>query len=400
MSKVWLVARHHFLQEALKRSFLIVLFSMPLFLVVAIGFGYLAEQLIDDTATLGYVDEAGFLVKTSFEDADDEVVLLAFDSRDAARSALESEQIDAYFVIPADYRETSDALLFITETLPNKAMHHFEKVVRLNVLSGQDPAIVERMLSGADVTVRATGSNREFPSGGPDAGQILPLIVALTFAFLVLTTAGYMMQVVVVEKENRTMEIIVSSISPARMMTGKILGIVGVAIIQIAVWSIFFLIAVWIGVHILNLAWLREIRVVWANLIPIILIALPTYLFIVALMTSIGSTLTESQDAEQLGPLMFLILLLPVYLFLPISSNPNGLLALLLSFFPGTAVVTMAIRNIFIEVPTWQILAALAIAILSAVGAIWLAGKAFRMSMLRYGQRLKLVEIFGHNKTI
>jgi ABC-2 type transport system permease protein len=196
------------------------------------------------------------------------------------------------------------------------------------------------------------------------------------------------------------MEIIVSSISPARMMTGKILGIVGVAIIQIAVWSIFFLIAVWIGVHILNLAWLREIRVVWANLIPIILIALPTYLFIVALMTSIGSTLTESQDAEQLGPLMFLILLLPVYLFLPISSNPNGLLALLLSFFPGTSVVTMAIRNIFIEVPTWQILATLAIAILSAVGAIWLAGKAFRMSMLRYGQRLKLVEIFGHKKTI
>lgn len=399
MSKVWLVARHHFLQEVSKRSFLIVLFSMPLFLVVVIGFGYLAEQLIDDTATLGYVDEAGFLVKTSFEDADDEVVLLAFDSRDAARSALESEQIDAYVVIPADYRETSEAQLFITETPPNKAMRHFEKVVRLNLLSGQDPVMVERMLSGADVTVRATGSNREFPSGGPDAGQILPLIVALTFAFLVLTTAGYMMQVVVVEKENRTMEIVVSSISPARMMTGKILGIVGVAIIQIAVWSLFFLIAIWFGVHILNLAWLREIRVVWANLIPIIIIALPTYLFIVALMTSIGSTLTESQDAEQLGPLMFLILLLPVYLFLPISSNPNGPLALLLSFFPGTSIVTIAIRNVFIEVPTWQILTALAIAILSAIGAIWLAGKAFRMSMLRYGQRLKLVEIFGRKGT-
>jgi ABC-2 type transport system permease protein len=140
--------------------------------------------------------------------------------------------------------------------------------------------------------------------------------------------------------------------------------------------------------------------VVWATLIPIILVAFPTYLFIVALMASIGSTLTESQDAEQLGPLMFLILLLPVYLFLPISSNPNGLLALLLSFFPGTSVVTMAIRNIFIEVPTWQILAALAIAIMSAVGAIWLAGKAFRMSMLRYGQRLKLVEIFSRKETI
>ena len=54
MSKVWFIARHHFLQEASKKSFLIVLFSMPLFLTLIIGFGYLAEQLIDDTITLGF----------------------------------------------------------------------------------------------------------------------------------------------------------------------------------------------------------------------------------------------------------------------------------------------------------------------------------------------------------
>lgn len=400
MSKVWLVARHHFLQEASKRSFLLILFSLPLFLVVSIGFGYLAGQLIDDTTTLGYVDEAGFLVQTTYEEADDEVTLLAFDSQDAAEMAFESEEIEAYVLIPADFRESSEAQLFINETPPNKALRHFEQLVRLNILSGQDPTIVERMLSGADVTVRATGSNREFPSGGPNVGQILPVLLALTFAFLVLTTAGYMMHVVVDEKENRTMEIIVSSISPGKMMAGKILGILSIAFVQFAVWSLFFGVAIWFGIHILNLDWLREIRIVWADLVPIILIAIPTYLFIVALMTSIGSSLTESQDAEQLGPLLFLIFLLPLYLFLPISSDPEGPLALILSFFPGTSVVTLAIRNVFIEVPGWQFLTALAIAILFAVSAVWLAGKAFRLNMLRYGQRLKIWELLSRKGSI
>lgn len=397
MSRIWLVARHHLLQEASKKSFLLVLFSLPLFLVVAIGFGYLAEQLIGDTATLGYVDEAGFLDQTTYEGADDEVTLLAYDSPEAARSALESEQIEAYILIPTDFLETSGAQLFTNETPPAKALRHFEKIVRLNILSGQDPTIVERMLSGADVTVRTTGSDREFPSGGPNVSQLLPVLLALTFAFLVLTTSGYMMHVVVVEKENRTMEIIVSTLSPVRMMAGKILGILGIAFIQFAVWSVFFMVAIWIGIQTLNLDWLREIRIVWADLVPIILIAIPTYSFIVGLMTLIGSTLTESQDAEQLGPLLFLVLLLPLYLILPISSNPNGPMALILSLFPGTSVVTIAIRNVFMEVPTWQILTALAIAILFAVGAVWLAGRAFRLSMLRYGQSLKLAEIFDRH---
>ena len=347
----------------------------------------------------GFVDEADFLVQTTFEGADDDVILLPYDSRDAARSVLEAERIDAYVVIPADYRETSGVELIFIESPPHEAMRHFERVVKLNILSGQDPAVVERMLSGADVNVRATESNREFPSGGPSAGQILPILIAVIFAFLVMTTAGYMMQIVMREKENRTMEIIISSVSPGRMMTGKIIGILGIAFIQIVIWLIFFAVAIWFGINILKIEWLRDIKLVWQDLIPIVLIAVPTYIFMAALMTSIGSSLTDSQEAEQLGPLLFLILLLPVYLILPISSNPNGPLALILSFFPGTSVITIAARSLFIEVPGWQIAVALVITIVFAVTAVWLAGKAFRMSMLRYGQRLKLLEIVGQKRS-
>jgi ABC-type Na+ efflux pump permease subunit len=109
MKKVFLVARHHFSQEVSKRSFLIILFSMPLFLVVVIGLGYLAAQLEDDSVTLGYVDEAGFLNQLSPMDNGDEVTLISFDSRDEAVESLNSDQVDAVYILPAEFSATADA---------------------------------------------------------------------------------------------------------------------------------------------------------------------------------------------------------------------------------------------------------------------------------------------------
>jgi ABC-2 type transport system permease protein len=128
----------------------------------------------------------------------------------------------------------------------------------------------------------------------------------------------------------------------------------------------------------------------------IVLIAVPSYLFIAALMTTVGTTLVEGQEAQQAGPLLFLPLLLPAYLLIPIARNLNGPLSLGLSFFPVTAVTTMAVRSVFMEIPGWQIAVSAAIALGGGLGMVWLAGKAFRISMLSYGRRLKLRDLFAH----
>jgi ABC-type Na+ efflux pump permease subunit len=113
------------------------------------------------------------------------------------------------------------------------------------------------------------------------------------------------------------------------------------------------------------------------------------------LMTTVGTTLVESQEAQQAGPLLFLPLLLPVYLLIPIARNLNGPLSLGLSFFPLTGVMTMAVRSVFMEVPGWQFISAAVIALVSGLGMVWLAGQAFRISMLSYGRRLKLRDLFA-----
>jgi ABC-2 type transport system permease protein len=220
------------------------------------------------------------------------------------------------------------------------------------------------------------------------------LVAAGIFAFSVLTISGYMLAVVVEEKENRTIEIIISSVSPSRMMSGKIIGAIAIAAMQIFVWVLFLLAAIWIGGRLLDYTWLLSIDPAWRDLLLIMLVAFPNYILITALMTAVGSTLVDSQEAQQIGPLAFLILILPIYLLLPIAANPNGPIALFLTFFPPTSVVTLGMRSLIIEIPAWQFLVAALLSAAAAVAAMWLAGRVFRLSLLRYGQRLKLRDLF------
>ena len=395
MSKMWLIAQHQFRQEVSKRSFLLVLFSLPLFLTFTIGMSYLVSRLEEESTTLGYVDQAGLLVETLAEPEEYKVRLVPFEAPEAARAALEAGEIDAYYVLAADYADTHQAELVYFEPPDRHARHYFRNVVRLNLMAGQPPAVVERTLSGANVTVRVTEWNREL-----SAGQfVVPLIAAAIFAFLVLTTSGYMMEVVVAEKENRTIEIVVSSVSPAQMMAGKTIGALGIALMQLAVWLAFLAGAAWLGGGVLEVGWLQDINPNWRDILMIVLVALPSYLCIAALMTLVGSTLVESQEAQQAGALFFLPLFLPLYLLIPITQNLNGPLSLGLSFFPVTSVMTIGIRSMFMAIPVWQIVASATIALASGAVMVWLAGKAFRMSMLRYGQRLQWRDLFARRRS-
>ncbi|HEY3342300.1 MAG TPA: ABC transporter permease, partial [Anaerolineae bacterium] len=73
--------------------------------------------------------------------------------------------------------------------------------------------------------------------------------------------------------------------------------------------------------------------------------------------------------------------------------DPNGTLAVILSLFPLTAPLTLLLRYGMTNVPLWQIIAAILLLALSAAGAMWLAGRIFRIGMLRFGQRVNISEI-------
>jgi ABC-2 type transport system permease protein len=400
MKKMWLVAKHQFIKEASKRSFIFVLLALPLFLLLTVGFGFLFARFENKTATLGYVDHAGIMDRSLPDSGGADFELASFETRDTAVTALDEGQIDGFYIIAEDYRQSHEAELIYYEPPPYQAIRLFEDTIRINLLDDQPEAVVNRILDGAQVTVRATESNREFEGGDPGFSLFLPLIVAAIFGFLVMTTSGYLTEVIVDEKENRTMEIVVTSLSTGRMMAGKILGAVGIAVVQLTTWVIFLVTIIWLGGSILEISWLQSINPGWGDLFKVVIVALPSYLCIAALMTIIGSSLIDNQEANQAAMLSMIFIFLPIYAFVLIASNPNGPIALLLTFIPMTSITTVALRSLFMEVPTWQIGLSASIALATAIVLIWVAGKTFRLSMLRYGQRIKLAELFGRTSRV
>jgi ABC-2 type transport system permease protein len=198
-----------------------------------------------------------------------------------------------------------------------------------------------------------------------------------------------MMEVLATEKENRTMEILITSTSPSRMMFGKILGAIAIATLQLSVWIVFFLGATWIGGSLLEISWLQEITPNWGDLLQMIVVAVPVYLCITALFTTIGATLTEVHEAQQVGPLFLVLLYIPIWVLIPLADNLNGAVPLALSFFPPTALTAFGLRMVFIAVPWWQVAVAATIALLGAAVLAWLGGKTLRLNLLRYGQRFR-----------
>jgi len=399
MSKVWLVAQYHFKQETGKRSFLFLLFMLPLMLMLSLGVGYINSHAQRTSAMLGYVDPDGLLVRTALSPNDHDVQLVEFPTRSSAQTALEAGKISAYFLLAENYAKTHHGELVYFETPAYSVTSYFLDVIRLNLMSSQPPAIVERVLAGPDVTVRVTSAGREIPADEPNAEMFVPLIVALMVIFLTLTTSGYMMEALVTEKENRIIEVIICSISPAQMMIGKIIGALGIALMQIVVWVTFLISAIWIGGSLLEITWLQDIHPYWRDVLAIVVVALPVYIFMSALLTAVGATLVEVQESDQAGPFFFILMFLPVYLALPILQHPDSLLSVGLSLLPVTSVVTIAIRSLFSQVPTWQIVASAVIASAFGVLAVWLASKALRVSLLRYGQRLKWGDLFSHRRS-
>jgi ABC-2 type transport system permease protein len=398
MSKLWRIALYEYQRNVFKRSFLLALLSVPLLMGVNVGVGLLIESLRNDNSPVGYVDHAGLFadpIPVPVTGSGKPVHFTPFQTEEDARAALEAGDVQAYYIVAADYLETKDIGLFYLQEPGRNATRQFYDFIQINLLADYPAAIARRAaLIGDSVTVRSLDGRRQVPGGGPTFGIIMPLLIGFAFLFLLLMSSGYLMQAVVDEKENRTMEILVTSVSPFEFIGGKVLGIVAISLTQLIAWTAVSVLAIAIAGR-LGIGWFQNPSLDWGPLLATIALAIPSYVLASALMTAVGATVTSAQESQSAGALFFVLHLSPMWLAWAIVKTPNATLATTLSFLPFTSLMTVTLRNIFGAVPLWQIAASIAIQTACAVGALWIAGRALRLGMLRYGQRLNVREILS-----
>ena len=391
MLKLGRIATYEYKRNVFKRSFLLTLLSVPLIIALNVGVGLYMESRGNDDAPVGYVDRAGLFadpVPVPVSGSRVPLDFIPFQTQEDARAALESGQIQAFLVVAADYGQTRDTTLFYLEEPGGSTTRQLYDFVQANLLADRPPDIVRRAaLISEGVTVRSLDGRREVPSGGPSFEILMPMLIGFAFIFLLLMNASYLMQAVVEEKENRTMEVLVTSVSPVQLIAGKVLGVVAIGLTQLAAWIVVGVLAVVVA-SVAGIAWFQNASLDGQLLLTTVAVAIPAYVFAAALMTAVGATTISAQESQATGAIFFILHVVPLYLAGLIINTPDAVLPTVFTFLPFTALLTMTLRNIFASVPLWQVAVAVALQVVYAIVALWLASRAFRLGMLQYGQRL------------
>jgi ABC-2 type transport system permease protein len=260
---------------------------------------------------------------------------------------------------------------------------------------GVDPKVYEAARLRVDLEPHEA---KEVESGESGKNVGMNLAISATFFFLIYISifvyGAYIMRGVLEEKNNRIVEVIVSSIRPTTLMLGKILGIGLVGLTQYAVWATLAIAITLPGVAAIAGMGEGLPHIPVATIGAFVLFFVLGYFLYASLYAALSAPFNTEQEAQQfvMIPGMMLILTSTTWFFA--FNQPNGRLATVLSFFPFTAPLMMFMRISVQTPPLWQIATSVALLVATIFLVAWFAGRVYRVGILMYGKKPTLPEIF------
>jgi ABC-2 type transport system permease protein len=260
---------------------------------------------------------------------------------------------------------------------------------------GVDPAVYEAARVRVDLEAHEA---KEIESGESGKNVGMNLAISMVFFFLIYISifvyGAYIMRGVLEEKNNRIVEVIVSSVKPTTLMLGKILGIGLVGLTQYAVWAALAIAIALPGVAAFAGMGEGLPHIPVATVGAFVLFFILGYFLYASLYAALSAPFNTEQEAQQfvMIPGMMLILTSTTWFFA--YNQPNGTLATVLSFFPFTAPLMMFMRISVQTPPLWQIGVSVALLVATIFLVAWFAGRVYRVGILMYGKKPTLPEIF------
>lgn len=396
MKKTIDVARYEYIHHVAKRRFWIALLGMPVGFLLIMALSMLFSYLSFDTEPVGYVDHANLITqpqevpeKVGFMDIF--IKLIPYADEETARADTENGILQGYVVIPAGYQSTYNVTYYSNEQPGSEVLNQINWLIRENMLLQQQIPHLERIEAGSQISLQSLDGSQS--SDGTGWHRIfVPILIGILYFILVMSCGGYLLQSLVEEKQNRTMEIMITSMSPNQLMIGKIIGNLGVGFTQILVWVV--ILAIGLLVFRNRLPFLGDLSLSPGYMAISLALLVLAFIVSAGLISIIGATMSTVEEGQSVNGLMVLPTMLPFYFFQTFLSNPNGIIPRILSYFPLSAPLSLSLRMAFTKIPTWEIISVFAILIISIALVFWLSGKAFRRGLLEYGKKLKLRDLF------
>lgn len=394
--KTLTVFKHEFIKTFLSRSFLIGLFLIPVvsFIVMLIITNVQSRNQSsaspgkpsEKVEIQGFIDQSGFIQTIPVEIKDE---LMQYPDFQSAVAAVERSEISSFYIIPMDYIAGGVVDVYRLDFNPIggiSASGNFTQLLNANLLK-DDPDLLDRIKKPFELTFHYISQK---PRGDSESSLafFVPYAVTILFYIFVLGSASMLLNSITKEKENRVMEILLTSVNPTEMLAGKILALGLIGLLQTITW----LGAGWLMLQYLG----RTALISVAFQLPATILAWGVIFFLLgytiyaSIMAGIGVLVNNLRESSQATLLVMVPLLIPMMLIYALIEKTNSLLSIGLSLFPLTAPVAMMARLAAAEIPIWQPIVAVTLLVLTAIVIVRAVAGMFRAQNLLTGQGFNL----------
>lgn len=433
MKNIFLITKREYLTQVKKKSFIILTLLAP---ILMIGFGLLIAFMFkanESSSTFNVIDKSGLFIGNLKSDDKIKYVFVPQENEKSLTSTLKQMTgIEGLLIIPELKNNNFDELEKNAQLLINKKIgfdtkmgvaSDLSKIIKKEKIKtlGISELELSNLDKGFDLKTQNIVDNNKGDSGldfGVKSGLSMVLMYAV-FMFIIIYGVR-VMRSVLEEKNNRVVEIIISSVKPFELMMGKILGVTLVAVTQFSIWITMSV----IGALTLNTGFsamknqipggeesaemvqkfdfkqtATEISHILLDLnFPLIIFVfivffLLGYIFYSSMYAAIGSAVDNETETQQFTLFAIIPLMVGMYGSFTIMNNPEGPLGFWLSMIPFTSPVAMIARIPF-GVPAWQIALSMILLLVSSLLMIFLASKIYRVGILMYGNKASAKEIW------
>lgn len=423
-----IITTREYLNKIANKSFIMMTLLLPIILAgLTFLLSFLTSVNNDSSKTISVVDNTGYIYQ-NLDSSDDIIYDLITDSSldDAKEISRNNSDYGLLYISDFDTpQEIAESIVFISEDSPSLSIINRVESQLETILTNENFRLI-----GIDVnevnssTIYIDLFQESFD--GEETTRIDGLVklifgffLGFLLYFFIFAYGSMIMMSVMEEKTNRIIEIIISSVKPFHLMTGKIIGVSLAALTQVLIWGTMFFVFSYIFSFVFGIStsyntgdlilsaegntelssFTLEMISAFMNLpltnifIAFIMYFLGGYFLYASIFAAIGAAIDNQADAQQFMIPITLLVIIALYVgILTVPEDPNGIVAQIFSYFPFTSPIVMLMR-IPNGVPIYEQVISLTILFSSVVFMIWIAAKVYRIGILMYGKKLTYGEI-------
>jgi ABC-2 type transport system permease protein len=394
------VIRFEVVRALKKKSFWIMAFGFPLMFGLIFGIIFLSNKTTNNAAedlskqhfSIQYTDDSHLLNPTLVA----AMKATPAASKEAAIKAVEQGSLDAYYYYPADVSKAPievygrDVSLFENGRYEGVATN----LLSMSVETSVSPEIKTIVQGKTEVKTTVYRDGKPYDAFKQ---MIFPAVFLVLFYFLISFFGNQMLTSTTEEKENRVIEMILTTIEARTLIIGKIISLVLLSMIQ----GLLVILPALIGYILFHDS--LKLPALDLSSIPFdpfrvgmgAVIFIASFMLFTGLMVAIGAAVPTAKEAGGFIGLIMMLIFGPLYAASLFVSSPDSPLVRGLSLFPFTAPIPLMLRNALGNLAPWEYAVGIALLIIFGIITMLIAVRIFRFGALEYSRKLSVKEIFG-----